>query len=134
MSLAHNVSALATCVAQELKTRIHADHAGLAKAWVCFGWTRPGRRGNLVIAASYNVRKVKRIGKGRYQLYFEAEMPDLHYGWHAQGQHPAWIRWLAPASTRITAKALSRQCMEIRCSTLAGWSVDPVDLHLTIWR
>jgi hypothetical protein len=38
MSLASRISALASRVGLEVKTKIDATHPGLARAWVCFGY------------------------------------------------------------------------------------------------
>ena len=142
MTLVQNVSALACCMAQELKTRIDANHGGLAKAWVSFAYQGKGTGKSklkaqptpaLVLLGTFNVRKVKRLGVGRYQIYFDAEMPDTHYGWHAQGQHAGLIPWVAATSTRITGTQL-QQHMELRCTSPLGLAVDPLELHLTVWR
>lgn len=144
MTLVQNVSALACCMAQELKTRIDANHGGLAKAWVSFAYrgkdngkakgkskTQPTPA--LELLGTFNVRKVKRLGVGRYQIYFDTEMPDTHYGWHAQGQHAGLTPWVAATSTRITGTQLQHY-LELRCTSLLGLAVDPLELHLTVWR
>lgn len=38
MSLASRISALASRVGLEVKTKIDATHPGVARAWVCFGY------------------------------------------------------------------------------------------------
>ena len=38
MSIASRISALASRVGLEVKTKIDAAHPGLARAWVCFGY------------------------------------------------------------------------------------------------
>ena len=140
MTLVQNVSALACCMAQELKTRIDANHGGLAKAWVSFAYRGKAKNKSktqpspaLVLLGTFNVRKVKRLGVGRYQIYFDAEIPDTHYGWHAQGQHAGLIPWVAATSTRITGTQL-QQYLELRCTSPLGLAVDPLELHLTVWR
>ena len=140
MTLVQNVSALACCMALELKTRIDANHGGLAKAWVSFAYRGKAKNKSktqpspaLVLLGTFNVRKVKRLGVGRYQIYFDAEIPDTHYGWHAQGQHAGLIPWVAATSTRITGTQM-QQYLELRCTSLLGFAVDPLELHLTVWR
>ena len=68
MTLVQNVSALACCMAQELKTRIDANHGGLAKAWISFAYRGKAKNKSktqpspaLVLLGTFNVRKVKRL-------------------------------------------------------------------------
>lgn len=63
MSLASRISALASRVGLEVKTKIDATHPGLARAWVCFGYV-----GNqIVVRSSHNVASVTRTAAGRYR-------------------------------------------------------------------
>ena len=72
MSLASRISALASRVGLEVKTKIDATHPGVARAWVCFGYVGT----QVVVRASHNVASVTRTAAGRYRVTFAAPMPD----------------------------------------------------------
>ena len=79
MSLASRISALASRVGLEVKTKIDATHPGVARAWVCFGYVGT----QLVVRASHNVASVTRTAAGRYRVTFAVAMPDANYCWTA---------------------------------------------------
>ena len=79
MSLASRISALASRVGLEVKTKIDATHPGLARAWVCFGYIGS----QIVVRSSHNVASVTRTAAGRYRVTFAAAMPDANYCWTA---------------------------------------------------
>jgi len=79
MNLASRISALASRVGLEVKTKIDATHPGLARVWVSFGY----EGGQVVIASARNVASVVRTASGRYRVHFAVAMPDANYCWTA---------------------------------------------------
>lgn len=57
MSLASRIGALAGRIGREVKAKVGADHPGLARAWVCFGFV--GHQ--VVVRAAHNVASVTRL-------------------------------------------------------------------------
>ena len=82
MSLASRITALASRIGLEVKTKIDASHPGVARAWVCFGYTGS----QVVIRASYNVASVTRLATGRYRVSFASAMPNADYCWVARSR------------------------------------------------
>ena len=79
MSLSSAIAALASRIGIEVKSKIDADHPGVARAWVSFGYVN----GEVVIAAAYNVASVVRTAVGRYRIHFAVVLPDASYCWTA---------------------------------------------------
>ncbi|MCX7916093.1 MAG: hypothetical protein N3A53_07300, partial [Verrucomicrobiae bacterium] len=79
MSLASRISALASRIGIEVKSKIGASHPGVARAWVSFGYTGT----QIVLYAAYNVASVARTAAGRYRVTFTTAMPDANYCWTA---------------------------------------------------
>ncbi|GHU08266.1 hypothetical protein AGMMS50225_06570 [Betaproteobacteria bacterium] len=104
MSLAARISTLARRIGLEVKTKIDADHPGVAKAWVCFGYVG----GQLVMRASYNVASVTRQAAGRYRVAFATPMPDAGYCWTAQ-------------------------YVDINCGTTSASFADSSEINLTVF-
>ena len=72
MSLATRITALASRIGLEVKTKIDASHPGVARAWVCFGYVGS----QIEIRAAHNVASVTRTAAGRYRVIFANAMPD----------------------------------------------------------
>jgi hypothetical protein len=79
MSLASQISALASRVATEIKALVRPDHPGLARAWVSFGYIG----GAIQISAAYNVSGVTRLSTGRYRITFATPFSTANYCWLA---------------------------------------------------
>ena len=75
MSLASQLSALASRIGNEIKGLIRPDHPGLARAWVNFGYAN----GSVQVRAAHNVASVTRLATGRYRIAFETAMADTGY-------------------------------------------------------
>ena len=64
MSLASQLSVLASRIGNEIKGLIRPDHPGLARAWVNFGYAN----GSGQLRADHNVASVTRLAAGRYHV------------------------------------------------------------------
>lgn len=130
MTLARNIADLATAIGREIKTRITAEHPGVAKAWVCFGTV-----GNqVVIRASFNVQSVTRIAVGKYRVTFATRMPDASYCWTAFVRNAGNQTALKIAAARVNAEAKTTQYVEVICATQTGTLSDTTELNLTVFR
>lgn len=130
MSLASRIADLATAVATELRSRITADHPGVAKAWVCFGYV-----GNqVVVRKAFNVRSVIRKSKGVYRVTFTNAMVDANYCWQAFARNEGNASALKFASARVNAELKTPAFVEVICATQAGTFSDTTELNLTVWR
>lgn len=130
MTLARNIADLATAIGREIKTRITAEHPGVAKAWVCFGTV-----GNQVgIRASFNVQSVTRIAVGKYRVTFATRMPDTSYCWTAFVRNAGNQTALKIAAARVNAEAKTTQYVEVICATQTGTLSDTTELNLTVFR
>ncbi|MCX7246653.1 MAG: hypothetical protein NTX31_03100, partial [Burkholderiales bacterium] len=63
MSLSQRIADLAAAIGRQVKTRISADHPGVARAWVSFGYAS----NRITIRSSFNVRSVTREATGKYR-------------------------------------------------------------------
>ena len=79
MSLASQISALATRLAAEIKVLVRPEHPGIARAWVTFGYVG----GTIQISAAYNVSGVTRLATGRYRITFAVPFSNANYCWLA---------------------------------------------------
>jgi hypothetical protein len=130
MSLVGNIADLALAIGRELKSRITADHPGVAKAWVCFGYV-----GNaIVIRASFNVLSVTRLAPGKYRVNFVRPMPDAGYCWSAFARNAGKQSALKFASARVTAETKTTTYVEVICATQAGTPSDTTELNLMVFR
>ena len=96
MSLASRISALASRVGLEVKTKIDATHPGVARAWVCFGYV-----GNQVVVRIVAQRGQRdpdgggplprdlRYCHARHQLLLVGVRPQQHQQRHAAHRHRA---------------------------------------------
>lgn len=130
MTLARNIADLATAIGREIKSRITAEHPGVAKAWVCFGYV--GNR--LVIRAAFNVQSVTRIAAGKYRVTFATRMPDTSYCWTAFARNAGNQSALKFAAARVNAEAKTTHYVEVICATQAGMLSDTTELNLTVFR
>lgn len=130
MSLARSIASLAAAIGREIKTRITAEHPGVAKAWVCFGYVGS----QVVIRAAYNVQSVTRIATGRYRVTLQTPMPDTNYCWTAFARNAGNQSVMKFASARVNAEAKTSDFVEVVCTTQAGTLSDTTELNLTVFR
>ncbi|NHC08458.1 hypothetical protein [Azonexus fungiphilus] len=130
MSLASCISALASRVGLEVKTKIDATHPGLARAWVCFGYV-----GNqVVVRASHNVASVTRLGSGRYRVTFAMAMPDTNYCWTALARSSTNTGAQRIAIVRSSTDQKTAQYVDISCATTTASFDDSSEINLTVFR
>lgn len=130
MSLATRIADLATAVATEIRSRITAEHPGVAKAWVCFGYV-----GNqVVVRKAFNLRSVTRTAKGVYRVTFTNAMPDANYCWQAFARNEGNASALKFASARVNAELKTNAYVEVICASQSGTLSDTTELNLTVWR
>lgn len=130
MTLARNIADLATAIGREIKSCITADHPGVARAWVSFGYV-----GNkIVIRASFNVQSVTRVATGKYRVTFATPMFDADYCWTAFARNAGNQSTLKFAAARVTAEAKTADYVEVICATQAGTLSDTTELNLTVFR
>ncbi|HMU66729.1 MAG TPA: hypothetical protein PKE57_06280 [Cellvibrionaceae bacterium] len=129
MSLVGRISALAQRIGQEVRSKIAADHLGLARAWVSFGYAN----NQVSIKASFNVASVTRLAAGRYRVNFQNAFADANYCWIAfarsntntGSQRFALIR---PSETKTA------QQVEILCATSSAGLDDSTEINLVVYR
>lgn len=130
MSLASRITALASRIGLEVKTKIDASHPGVAKAWVCFGYTG----GQVVIRASYNVASVTRLATGRYRVSFASAMPNADYCWVASTLKNATILGLQRiALVRASADTKTAQHLDVSCASSTA-ATDADEFNLTVFH
>ena len=130
MSLASRITALASRIGLEVKTKIDSTHPGLARAWVCFGYV-----GNqVVLRAGYNVAGVTRTAAGRYRVTFAAPMPDTNYCWTALARSSTNSGTQRIAIVRSTTDQKTAQYVDISCATTAASFDDSTEINLTVHR
>ena len=130
MSLATRLTALASRIGLEVKTKIDASHPGVAKAWVCFGYVS----NQVVIRASYNVASVARLGAGRYRVTFASAMPDADYCWVASALKNATILGLQRiALVRASADTKTAQHLDVSCASSTA-ATDADEFNVTVFH
>ena len=130
MSLASRISALASRVGLEVKTKIDATHPGLAQVWVSFGYV-----GNqVVVRASHNVASVIRTAPGRYRVTFATAMPDADYCWTALARSSTNSGTQRVAIVRSTSDQKTAQYVDISCATSSASFSDSSEINLTVFR
>lgn len=134
MNLAQHITELAQRLALELKTRITADHPGVAKAWVCFGVNGSGSKATVVVRAGFNVHSVTRATTGKFRVTFLSSMPDANYCWQAFARNSGNQSAMKHAGARATAEAKTAQFVEVICTTSNGTLTDTTEVNLTVWR
>ena len=130
MSLSHRISDLAAAIGRQVKTRISADHPGVARAWVSFGYV-----GNRIVILSYfNVQSVTRDSTGKYRVTFATPMRDANYCWSAFARNSGSQSTLKVVSARINAEAKTDDYVEVICSSQSGTLSDTTELNLVVYR
>jgi len=130
MSLSQRIADLAAAIGGQIKLRIKADHPGLARAWVSFGFV-----GNkVVIGSSFNVQGVTRDSTGKYRVTFASSMTDANYCWSAFARNSGSQSTLKVASARVTAEVKTADYVEVICASQAGSLSDTSELNLMVYR
>lgn len=130
MSLATRITALASRIGLEVKTKIDATHPGLARAWVCFGYV-----GNqVVLRAAHNIASVTRTAAGRYRVTFATSMPDADYCWTALARSSTNRGTQRIAIMRSSTDQKTSQYVDISCATTAASFDDSTEINLTVFR
>jgi hypothetical protein len=130
MSLASQLSALATRIGNEIKGLIRPEHPGLARAWVNFGYAN----GNIQLRAAYNVASVTRLAAGRYRIAFDTPMPDAKYCWVATGRSNTTGNPIRFAAARGTTDNKTETGLEIVCTSSSGSLADSLEVSLVVFR
>lgn len=130
MTLTQHITELALTIAREIKTRIKADHPGVAKAWVCFGF----ENSDVVIRSAFNVSAVTRMGSGVYRVSFTHAMVDANYCWQAFARNAGNQSSMKQAAARMLAEDKAPEFVEVICSTSAGSLSDTTEMNITVWR
>jgi len=134
MNLAQHVTELAQRLALELKTRITADHPGVAKAWVCFGVSGSGEQASVLVRAGFNVQSVTRTSTGRFRVTFISPMRDANYCWQAFARNAGQQKTMKYAAARVLAESKTADFVEVICATASGTLSDTTEINLTVWR
>ena len=130
MTLTQRITELAAAIGQALKSRVSADHPGLARAWVCFG--DDGTQ--VVIHAAHHVQGVTRLAAGQYRVTFAQPLPDTLYAWQAFARTPANQQAPVYAAARESSEAKTIDWVEVICATPSGTLLDTPELTLTVFR
>ena len=123
MSLTLQISALTGRIAQELNTRITADHPGLARAWLYL----EERDGRVAVLAAYNVRNVIRHGKGRYRVTWAIPMQDEYY-LCLLASGTAWYQTVPRIKNKTT------RFIDVRGPSILGIHPATIALSLLVYR
>jgi hypothetical protein len=134
MNLAQHITDLAQRLALELKTRITADHPGVAKAWVCFGVSGSGDEAEVVVRAGFNVQSVTRTSTGRFRVTFSTPLADANYCWQAFARNAGQQHSMKYAAARVLAESKTAEFVEVICATASGNLSDTSEMNLTVWR
>lgn len=134
MNLAQHITELAQRLALELKTRITADHPGVAKAWVCFGVSGAGDEASVMVRAGFNVQGITRTSTGRFRVIFASPMVDANYCWQAFARNAGQQKTMKYAAARVLAEAKTAEYVEVICATASGNLSDTTEINLTVWR
>ncbi|CAK0780312.1 conserved hypothetical protein [Gammaproteobacteria bacterium] len=122
MSLTLQISALTGRIAQELNTRITADHPALARAWLCL----QERDGRVAVLACYNVQEVTRLSKGRYRVTWAIPMQDDQYLCLATGT--PWYQ------TAPSIEAKTAQFVDVLGPSVFGFYPSRIAISLLVYR
>ncbi|QTD44981.1 hypothetical protein [Ottowia testudinis] len=131
MSLQTRLLALCQSVAGQLRTRITANHPGVAKAWVCFGISNA----QVQVRRSFQVQSVTRMARGRYRLNFVPALPTADYGWHAQvrdGLDRYGYPQMLQVTARTTQDSKTAQVLDIACVAIDGSLQDATEINVVI--
>ena len=130
MSLSQRIADLAAAIGAQIKVRIKADHPGLARAWVSFGYAS----NRITIRSSFNVRSVTREATGKYRVTFASTMSDADYCWSAFARNTGSQSTLKFASARVNAEAKTADYVEVICSSQSGSLTDTTEMNLMVYR
>lgn len=130
MSLVQRVAELAARIGDVVATKIDANHPGVARAWVCFGYVS----NQVVVWASHNVTGVSRTAKGRYRVAFAEAMPDANFCWTALVRSSVDTGQQRIAVVRATGDAKTAQHVDISCATAATSFADSSEINLVVYR
>ena len=130
MSLSQRISDLAAAIGRQVKTRISADHPGVARAWVSFGYVGS----TTMVWAGFNVQSVTRSATGKYRVTFATPMKDVNYCWTAFARNSGSQTTLKVASARVTAEAKTTEYVEVICASQAGTLSDTSEFNLMVYR
>jgi hypothetical protein len=130
MSLATRITALASRIGLEVKTKIDATHPGLARAWVCFGYVGS----QIVVRSAHNVASVTRTAAGRYRVTFATAMPDANYCWTALARSSTNSGQQRIAIVRSSTDQKTTQYVDISCATASLSFSDSTEINLTVYR
>ena len=130
MSLAARIAALAGRIGLEVKAKIGADHPGLARAWVCFGYVGD----QIVVRAAHNVAGVARLAAGRYRVHFAAPMPDANYCWTALARSNTNSGTQRLLIVRATADEKTPTHVDFCCATTSASFADSTEINLVVYR
>lgn len=130
MTLTQHITELAQRLALEFKSRISAEHPGVAKAWVCFGF----ENSDVVIRSAFNVSAVTRMGSGVYRVSFTHAMVDANYCWHAFARNAGNQSSMKQAAARLLAETKTPEFVDVICTTAAGTLSDTTEMNITVWR
>lgn len=130
MSLASHISALATRLANEIKSLVRPEHPGLARAWVTFGYVG----GAIQIAASHNVSGVTRQAAGRYRITFATPFADADYCWLGFARSTVNSGTARTALVRSTSDAKTAAYVEVACATGSTSFADTSEMNVVVYR
>ena len=130
MNLSQSISDLASAIGRQIKTRISAEHPGVARAWVSFGYVGS----TTMVWASFNVQCVTRMAAGKYRVSFATPMQDANYCWTAFARNSGSQSTLKVASARVTAESKTADYVEVICASQAGTLSDTSELNLMVYR
>lgn len=130
MTYVLRVIALIQAIAVELARRLTPDHPAVAYAWVCFGY----RNRHLLIDAAYNVASVRRLGTGRYRVYFERPCSDAQYCWIAFARSMGTATALKVASARSIVDLKTPEFVDLTVTNTRGQRSDSSEINLMVHR
>lgn len=130
MSLAAQIGALANRLAREIKALVRPDHAGLARAWVSFGYNGT----SIQVDAAFNVASVTRLAAGRYRITFATPFADANYCWLAFARSTGNSGSARTALARSTSDAKTTTYVEVICSTGNTSLADTTEMNLVVYR
>lgn len=130
MSLATQISALASRLATEIRSLVRPEHPGIARAWVSFGHIG----GSIQIGASHNVAGVTRLAAGRYRISFATPFADANYCWLAFARSSANTGTTRTALARSTSDAKTADYVEVICATGNTSLSDTTEMNLVVYR
>jgi hypothetical protein len=130
MSLVSQLAALVTAIGAEVKNRITANHPGVAKAWVNFGYVSSAMQ----LRSAMNVTSITRLSAGTYRVTFSKPFQDTQYCWVATGRSNVETGTIRFAAARSTTDGKTASTLDIVCTTSAGGLADSAEINLVVFR